>query len=222
MTRTLVLIIAFAATWLEASASGLAKQNASSIPSQAVVSILGLHNLHDLFNCVPQLVDKLSFAVMGNNGSFRQSAFTQLFNPTNASPPFFQVFDSEFLTILGDSPSIRIIASDPDFAFAHEAPIWLPETDEVTFASNDGGALGMSGINQTNQVSKISLKDVEVAIQTSGSTTSPVNVNFTKVRKTEQLDLNAFVTVPSVAGSPCLHPNDQRRNRSLQRPACAG
>ena len=128
-------------------------------------------------------MDKLSFTVLGNDGDFRQSAFTSFFNPTNATPPFFQVFDSSFLSILGSSPSIRVIASNPDFAFAHEAPIWLPDTDEVTFVSNDGGPLGMSDINHNNQVNKISLKDVTQAIQASASNTSAVNVTFTKVLK---------------------------------------
>lgn len=118
---------------------------------------------------------------MGNKGDFRESSFTQIFNPTNTSPPFFQVFDPSFLSILGTSPSIRVIASHPEFAFAHEAPIWLPDADEVTFVSNDGGPLGMSDINHNNQVNTISLKDVEAAIQASGSEISPLNVSFTKV-----------------------------------------
>ena len=98
-----------------------------------------------------QLVDPLSFNVLGNNGSFRTDVFSQLFNPTNTSPPFFQVFHPDFLKILGPSATIRAVAANPTFAFAHEAPIWVPHTDEVFFASNDGGALGMSDIDHNNQ-----------------------------------------------------------------------
>ena len=54
-----------------------------------------------------------------------------------------------------------MIAENDTFAFAHEAPIWVPPTDEVFFASNDGGALGFSDINHNNQVSKINLGDVK-------------------------------------------------------------
>lgn len=129
-----------------------------------------------------QVIDPLDINVFGQNGPFRQSSITQFFNPSNATPPFFQVFDPRFLTILGPNPSIRSVAANPNFAFAHEAPIWLPDTDEVTFASNDGGALGMSDINHNNQVAKISLKEVQAAIQKAGPGVHPVNVTVTKVR----------------------------------------
>ena len=129
-----------------------------------------------------QLVDRLAFNVLGVNGSFRESAFTELFNPTNTTAPFFQVFDDDFLRVLGPDATIRSIASNPDFAFAHEAPIWLPETDDVYFASLDGSPLGHSDIDHNNQVSKIGLGDVAQAIDAAGPGVSPVNVSFTKVR----------------------------------------
>ena len=129
-----------------------------------------------------KLVDRFTFNVLGVNGSFRQSAFTELFNPTNTTPPFFQVFDDDFLRILGSTATIRSIASNPDFAFAHEAPIWLPDADDVYFASLDGSPLGHSDIDHNNQVSKISLNDVARAIDAAGPGVSPVNVSFTKVR----------------------------------------
>ena len=102
-----------------------------------------------------QFVDPLSFNVLGSSGPFRNDS--ELFNPTNSEPPFFQIFDEEFLNILGPNPSIKLIASNDTFAFAHEAPVWIPSTDEIFFASNDGGALGMSDINHNNQYSKINL-----------------------------------------------------------------
>jgi len=105
------------------------------------------------------LVDPLSFAVLGANGPFRDVLTP--FNPTNTTAPFFQIFNNDFLAILGNNPSIHVIAENDTFAFAHEAPIWMPDTDEVFFASNDGGALGMSDLNHNNQYSFISLKDAE-------------------------------------------------------------
>ena len=120
--------------------------------------------------------------MLGNDGAFRTDAFDVHFNPTNTSPPFFQVFHPDFLKILGPGATIRAVAANPTFAFAHEAPIWLPDTDEVTFASNDGGALGMSDIDHNNQVSVISLKEVAAAIKASGRNVTPVNVTVTKVR----------------------------------------
>lgn len=129
-----------------------------------------------------QLVDPRDSNVLGINGAFRQSATEEFFNPTNATPPFLQVFHPDFLQILGPSATIRAVAANATFAFAHEAPIWNPGTDEVFFASNDGGMFGMSDIDHNNQVAKISLKDVAAAIRASGRDIAPVNVTVTKVR----------------------------------------
>lgn len=107
-----------------------------------------------------QFVNPLSFAVMGPNGTFRQSSFDSGFNPTGTAPPFFQIFDQSFLAVLGKAPTFTEIASNDTFAFAHEAPIYDAALDSVTFASNDGGALGMSDINHNNKVGRISLRDL--------------------------------------------------------------
>ncbi|PIL27001.1 hypothetical protein GSI_10140 [Ganoderma sinense ZZ0214-1] len=156
------VLVALAAWAYASTASAFASAN-DTIPAQAV------------------LVDRLAYTVLGVNGAFRTSAFTELFNPTNATPPFFQVFDPAFLAILGPAATIRSIAANPDFAFAHEAPIWLPEADEVYFASLDGSPLGHSDIDHNNQVSKISLGDVAQAIDAAGPGVSAVNVGFTKI-----------------------------------------
>ncbi|KAI0916502.1 hypothetical protein AcW1_010085 [Taiwanofungus camphoratus] len=126
-------------------------------------------------------VDPRSFTVTGNAGGFRTDAFHTYFNPTNSTPPFFQIFHASFLSVLGNTPSIRKIASKPGFAFAHEAPIWVPSTDEMFFSSNGGGPLGFSDWNNNNEVEKISIRDVDAAIMASGSSTSAVNVSVTKL-----------------------------------------
>jgi len=141
------------------------------------------------------LVDPLSFTVLGENGTFRNDSFTP-FNPTATAPPFFQVFDPAFLTILGSNPSLRAVASNPEFAFAHEAPIWDPSTDEVFFASNDGGPLGMSDIDHNNQVAKISLQEVFQAFQSASSNTSAVNVTVTKLDLPESIQMTNGGTGP--------------------------
>ncbi|KAJ3555312.1 hypothetical protein NM688_g2648 [Phlebia brevispora] len=146
----------------------------------------------------PQSVpaDPQSFAVLGQNAPFRQSAFTQFLNPTNASPPFFQVFDPAFLDILGETPSIRVVASNPGFAFAHEAPIWLSSTNELFFASNDGGPLGFSNLTQNNQYAKINLTEVEAAITASHSATSPLNVTVSKLDLPDTIQMTNGGTGP--------------------------
>ncbi|KAJ7220538.1 calcium-dependent phosphotriesterase [Mycena pura] len=123
--------------------------------------------LRDTSSLPPQsvFVDPLSFAVMGANGTFRQNSFDSGFNPTGTKPPFFQVFDQDFLGVLGQAPSITEIASNDTFAFAHEAPIYDPVQDFVYFASNDGGPLGMSDIDHNNKVGRINLKDVSTNLK---------------------------------------------------------
>ena len=128
----------------------------------------------------PQLTDPLAFNVLGVNGSFRKDAITEFFNPTNTTPPFFQVFDPDFLKILGPNATIRSIASNPQFLFAHDAPVWIPETDEVFFSSYYGPP-GFN-IDHNNYVSKISLGEVSQAIEAAGPGVPSVNVSVTKVR----------------------------------------
>ncbi|KAI0643990.1 D-lactonohydrolase-like protein [Trametes meyenii] len=152
--------------------------NATSLPPQAVV------------------VDPRSFAVLGNAGAFREDAFADLFNPTNTSPPFFQVFDPAFLRLLGPGATVRAVAANPTFAFAHEAPIWVSSTDEVFFASNDGGALGRSDIDHNNQVSKISLRDVQAAIKAAGQGIAAVNVSVTKLDLPDTIQMTNGGTGP--------------------------
>ena len=129
--------------------------------------------LHVLTN-PRQIVDLIANSFLSPNATFRNDSFTELFNPTNTTPPFFQVFDSAFLNVLGSNATIRQIASNPDFAFAHEAPIYDPVRDAITFASNDGGPLGFSDIDHNNRVSRINLKDVPA--------TGDANVTVTAVR----------------------------------------
>ncbi len=133
---------------------------ASRYPAQTIIS---------------QFVDPRQFAVFDNHITFRDDAFGTFFNPTNSTPPFFQIFDQSFLNVLGVTPAIYEISSNDTFAFAHEAPIYVSDTDTVYFASNDGGALGMSDLDHNNQVGFISIKDTEAKISSLNGTFS-VNV----------------------------------------------
>ncbi|KAI0789017.1 D-lactonohydrolase-like protein [Irpex lacteus] len=173
--------VAAAAAWLfYASVPAQASRSRfpTSLPPQTVV------------------VDPLQFAVLGQNATFRSDAFSDLFNPTNTTSPFFQVFDPAFLDILGHNPSIRVIASNSGFAFAHEAPIWVQKTNEVFFASNDGGPLGFSDIDHNNQVSKINLNEVASAIKNASDSTSALNVTVTPLDLPETVQMTNGGTGP--------------------------
>ncbi|KAG6879409.1 hypothetical protein C0992_002891 [Termitomyces sp. T32_za158] len=110
--------------------------------------------------------------------TFRESSFDTLFNPTSTTPPFFQIFDPSFLAILGPNPSIWEIASNSTFPFAHEAPIYVSDTNEVFFASYDGRLPGISDLDHNNFVGKFSLTDVDTAL---AANSSVINVPVTFV-----------------------------------------
>lgn len=59
--------------------------------------------------------------------------------------------------------------------------MYVSETDELFFASNDGGPLGMSDIDHNNVYFKMSLTDVERMLRESGDDRT-VNVPITKVK----------------------------------------
>ncbi|KAG7091326.1 hypothetical protein E1B28_010370 [Marasmius oreades] len=146
---------------------------------------------------IPQavFVDPRSFAVMGENATFRMDAFNNntLLNPTSTPSPFFQVLDRSFLPILGENATIHEITRNDTFAFAHEAPIYNAATDEVFFASNDGGALGMSDLNHSNVVSKISMAAVEKAL---AENASDVNIPITTLDLPESIQMTNGGTGP--------------------------
>ncbi|KAK7208588.1 hypothetical protein BZA70DRAFT_274133 [Myxozyma melibiosi] len=57
-------------------------------------------------------------------------------SPHNLCLRPFAVFDDDFLALLGPSPSLRVVAQDSSFRFAHEAGIWIPSSRECFFTSN--------------------------------------------------------------------------------------
>ena len=102
------------------------------------------------------------------------------FNPTNTTPPFIQVFDPSFLEITGLDATIRLVASHPGFAVAHEAPIYVPDLNVVFFCSNAGGALGYSGWYNNSVVSMLNVTEVDNAL---AATTGEVNVEIQTVSR---------------------------------------
>ncbi|CCM02281.1 uncharacterized protein FIBRA_04368 [Fibroporia radiculosa] len=129
----------------------------------------------------PQIVviDPRSINVMGKDGSFRTEAFKTHFNPTNAALPHIQIFDPSFLSVLGSSPSINLVASVPGIPFAHEAPVWHPDTDQVFFSSHCGEDLGWGSCDENNYISKMEMKEVYTALSGASDVTSAVNVSVT-------------------------------------------
>lgn len=75
------------------------------------------------------------------------------------------VIDAQFRELLSDMPTVEVMRRR-DFAFAHEAGVYVPETDEVWFTSNilqDNGErrVEISRINLSNrQVSHETIPDI--------------------------------------------------------------
>ncbi|KAF7289495.1 SGL domain-containing protein [Mycena chlorophos] len=123
--------------------------------------------------------DKHAFAVLDTLSPFRNGS--QLFEPTlhvNTTPPYFQVYDDRFLDVLGPNPSIRVIVENDTFAFAHEAPVWIPSTNQIFF--NGGKTVG-------RPVSMINLNDLDTS--TSGL------INFTIVPVGPDVQINNGATL---------------------------
>jgi gluconolactonase len=118
-------------------------------------------------------IDPLLYNVVGANYTKWRNSSAAGFNPTNTTPPFIQVFDSSFLDITGPSATIRKIASNPGFSFAHEAPIYVSDLNLVFFANTGGGALAYSGWYNNSVVSMINMTEVDMAL---ASTTGDVNI----------------------------------------------
>ena len=97
------------------------------------------------------------------------------FNPTNATPPFIQVFDPSFLEITGPNATIRLVVSNPGYAFAHEAPIYVPDLNVVFFSSLPAGPLGYSGWYNNSVVSMLNMTEVDTAL---AATTGGVNIQI--------------------------------------------
>ncbi|KDR76544.1 hypothetical protein GALMADRAFT_139466 [Galerina marginata CBS 339.88] len=131
--------------------------NAAAIPSGAVS------------------VPPSSFAVLGQNATFRQNGATEHFNPTNTTPPFFQIFHPDFLSVLGPDAFVRVIAENATFAsgFAFEAPIFHVQTNEIFFASSV--VPPESSMTHNNRISKINMTLVEIAL---AQKVASINVPF--------------------------------------------
>ncbi|KAG1883846.1 calcium-dependent phosphotriesterase [Suillus subluteus] len=163
-------------------------------------------------------IDPLLYNDVGANYTKWRNSSAIGFNPTNTAPPFIQVFDRSFLDITGPSATIRKIASNPGFAFAHEAPIYVQDLNLVIFASARGGALGYSGWYNNSVVSMINMTEVDMAL---ASTTGDVNIQVQTLNLSDDVQMLNGATGPYkgdllfvTAGRALLPPSVVRVNPS--------
>ena len=73
----------------------------------------------------------------------------------------FHIYDDEFYDVIGDNPSLTVIATSAVDPIFHEAVTWYPPTDEVFFVQNAGPPAAGTGLNKSSIIQKISLADAE-------------------------------------------------------------
>ncbi|KAI1872932.1 uncharacterized protein JN550_003806 [Neoarthrinium moseri] len=69
----------------------------------------------------------------------------------------FHIYDDEFLSVIGENPTLTLIANAGTNPLFHEAVVWYPPTDEVFIAQNAGSPAAGTGLNKSSIISKISL-----------------------------------------------------------------
>ncbi|KAH8591934.1 hypothetical protein B0O99DRAFT_654088 [Bisporella sp. PMI_857] len=118
---------------------------------------------------------------------------TNIFIPTgtNKSSLFdkpFHVYDDEFLSLIGESPTLTLLANAGTDPLFHEAVVWYPQTDEVFIAQNAGAKAAGTGLNKSSIILKISLSEAsavanqrnasgQVKVTTVGSNPQVINPN---------------------------------------------
>ncbi|KAJ9091906.1 hypothetical protein QFC20_007515 [Naganishia adeliensis] len=85
-------------------------------------------------------------------------------NLSTAKTTPFHVYHPDFHTIIGPSPRLSVVWSNPEYAAAHEAPVFHEGSNALFFAANAGAPLGRSGKDRSNVVWRMSVDEaVEVA-----------------------------------------------------------
>ncbi|PWZ00801.1 calcium-dependent phosphotriesterase [Testicularia cyperi] len=98
------------------------------------------------------------------NTSVSTSSLAGGFNATSVNQ--FHVYDAELAApILGSDPSVHLMVYEQGYAFAHEAPVYFPDTQDIYFCSDAGGARGRSGADQNNVVFKLNLDNIEAKLR---------------------------------------------------------
>lgn len=67
------------------------------------------------------------------------------------------MYDDAFYDIIGDDPTLTLIAQEATDPLFHEAVVWHPPTDDVFFVQNAGAKAAGTGLEKSNAVFKVSL-----------------------------------------------------------------
>ncbi|RAH77198.1 gluconolactonase [Aspergillus japonicus CBS 114.51] len=109
-----------------------------------------------------QIIDQASFNFLPTVTPTDLTNDSLVFQPPGvpeadlAAKPF-HIYDEEFLSILGDNPTLTLIAESASNPLYHEAVVWNPPTDEVFFVQSAGGTGSGTGLNKSAIIQKISV-----------------------------------------------------------------
>ncbi|KAK1454502.1 lactonohydrolase [Colletotrichum melonis] len=87
----------------------------------------------------------------------------------------FHIYDPEFYDVIGQNPSLTLIATSDTDPIFHEAVVWNPPTEEVFFVQNAGAPAAGTGLNKSSIIQKISLAEAE-AVRTGSRANATVTV----------------------------------------------
>ncbi|XEV03252.1 hypothetical protein FSHL1_008539 [Fusarium sambucinum] len=73
----------------------------------------------------------------------------------------FHVYDAEFVDVIGNNPTLTLLATSDKDPIFHEAVVWNPSTEEVFFVQSAGSPDAGTGLEKSSIIQKISLADAE-------------------------------------------------------------
>ncbi|KAF5502846.1 Gluconolactonase [Colletotrichum aenigma] len=127
-----------------------------------------------------QIIDLKSFNVLQNVPPPAEANDSTLFlwpgvtkESLEAKP--FHIYDAEFYDVIGQNPSLTLIATSDTDPIFHEAVVWNPPTEEVFFVQNAGAPAAGTGLNKSSIIQKISLAEAE-AVRTGSRANAIVTV----------------------------------------------
>lgn len=114
-----------------------------------------------------QVIDQKSFNVWPTQVPPSTVAnSTQVFMPPGIAPADlaarpFHIYSDDFLAILGDNPTLTLLAETASDPLFHEAVVWSKATDEVFFVQNAGAPAAGTGLAKSAIIQKIALAQAD-------------------------------------------------------------
>jgi sugar lactone lactonase YvrE len=103
--------------------------------------------------------------------------------------PSFQLFDSRARGLVDNNSHVLVLVENKDnYAFAHEAPVYFSDSDQLYFCSDAGGKTGRSNSTTNNRVFQIKVQDIIKRARQGKSSfeedVHPVEINSDSVQMT--------------------------------------